>query len=109
VQTCEKGQINWIDPPNADGSEAEFGAPVIKVTAGPPTSADLLAPEEATDGTGAATADSGVTAEAPGESDNEPDADNPSNVTRNVIIAVLAGAVLAAGIVVYVKRGDKID
>lgn len=46
VQTCVKGQNNWIDLPKADGSEAEFAAPAIMVTAGSPTSADLTPAEE---------------------------------------------------------------
>ena len=46
VQTCVKGAISWIDPPNADGSEAEHAAPAIMVTAGSPTSADLTPAEE---------------------------------------------------------------
>ncbi len=62
------------------------------VTSSPPTSVDISAPGK-----------------APGEADNEPDADNPNNVTRNVIIAIIAGAILAGGIVVYVKHGDNID
>ncbi len=62
------------------------------VTSSPPTSVDISAPGE-----------------APGEADNEPDADNQGNVTRNVIIAIIAGAILAGGIVVYVKHGDNID
>jgi uncharacterized protein YcnI len=54
VQTCEVGEIRWVQPPNADGSEPEDPAPVVVVadlpgqvttttapatTAAPPTTA----------------------------------------------------------------------
>ncbi len=33
VQTCQQGEIRWVDPPNPDGSEPEDPAPVITLTA----------------------------------------------------------------------------
>ena len=33
VQTCEQGEIRWVDPPNPDGSEPEDPAPAITLTA----------------------------------------------------------------------------
>ncbi len=33
VQTCEQGEIRWVDPPNPDGSEPEDPAPVVTLTA----------------------------------------------------------------------------
>jgi uncharacterized protein YcnI len=35
VQTCEVGEIRWIQPPNPDGSEPEDPAPVVVVAALP--------------------------------------------------------------------------
>jgi uncharacterized protein YcnI len=57
VQTCVVGDLAWLDA-SAPGAEPEHPAPVVKVTAGPPTSSDL-APEH-DDGGDDATATTGV-------------------------------------------------
>lgn len=112
VQKCEQGEINWIDMPNPDGTEAEFAAPLVNVTAGPPTSADLVAVE--------ADASGPITANAT-EDDNEielsddvavgsdDDDDESSETVLIVLIAALGVAVVVAGGVIYRKRGDKDD
>lgn len=114
VQTCEKGEINWIDMPNPDGTEAEFAAPLVTVTAGAPTSADLVAIEA--DASGPITA-----LETEDEDDNEielsddvavgsdHDDDESSETVLIVLIAALGVAVVVAGGVIYRKRGDKDD
>src|SRR4051794_35492218 len=58
IQTCEKGDIAWIEIQAAGAAEPENPAPTVKITAGPPTSAELTpAPEEeaTTPGTAVAT------------------------------------------------------
>ena len=105
VQTCVKGAISWIDPPNADGSEAEFAAPTIMVTAGPPTSADLIPAEEEEE-----TMDTMVATET---STAETVAATPSDITGVSILTAAGGssesdssntglivAIIAAGVVV---------
>ena len=47
VQTCEVGQLDWIETPVEGAAEPEHPAPVVLVTAEEPTDADLTpAPEE---------------------------------------------------------------
>ena len=116
TQKCEKGEINWIDMPNPDGSEAEFAAPLVTVTAGPPTSADLLAVEA--DASGPSPADE---TDDDDDDDNEielsddvavgsdDDDDESSETVLIVLIAALGVAVVVAGGVIYRKRGDKDD
>lgn len=107
VQTCAKGEINWIDMPNPDGTEAEFAAPLVNVTAGPPTSADLVVAEEAT---GTATEGSNEIElsddVAVGKDDDD---DETSETVLIVLIAALGVAVVVAGGVIYRKRADKDD
>ena len=55
VQTCEVGEIRWIQPPNPDGSEPEDPAPVVVV-------AQL--PDQATTTTAAGTTAAAPTTEA---------------------------------------------
>ena len=51
IETCEKGEIAWIEIPAEGAPEPEFVAPTIKITEGPPTSADLTPVPEAPDAT----------------------------------------------------------
>jgi len=89
VQKCVKGQINWIDMPNPDGSEAEFAAPTVNVTA--PKGSDEI---ELSDGV------------AVGRDDDD---DNDNDAITIALIVVLAVALVAAGGVIYSKRADKDD
>jgi hypothetical protein len=112
-QKCVKGENNWIDMPNPDGSEAEFAAPMVNVTAGPPTSADLVVPEEATNNTEKAGATEGSNEIE--LSDNvavgrDDDKDNDSSETVLIVLLVALGvALVVAGGVIYSKRADKDD
>ena len=112
VQKCEKGEINWIDMPNPDGTEAEFAAPLVNVTAGPPTSADLVATEA--DASGPITANETEDENEIELSDDvavgkDDDDDESSETVLIVLIAALGVAVVVAGGVIYRKRGDKDD
>ncbi len=122
VQKCEKGQNNWIDPPNADGTEAEFAAPSIRVTAGPPTSGELTPPEEVPEGTAApgdVVPDSEVTSTAVGSSEplmiaTSPEADDidldaDTSNDASIIIAIVAGVIALGGVAVYVIRRRNSD
>ncbi len=116
VQTCVKGQNNWIDLPNADGSEAEFAAPSIMVTAGPPTSADLTPAAEApmdttvitsagsTPDTVSATSDStavSVLTATAGSSDSS------SSNTGRIVGLIAAGVVVVGGGAFVASRRKK--
>ena len=112
VQKCEKGEINWIDMPNPDGTEAEFAAPLVNVTAGPPTSADLVVAEA--DASGAITANETEDENEIELSDDvavgkDDDDDETSETVLIVLIAALGVAVVVAGGVIYRKRADKDD
>jgi uncharacterized protein YcnI len=103
IETCEKGEIAWIEIGAEGAPEPELPAPTLKVTEGPPTSADLTpAPEEpetteAGGTAGAVTAT--VVAPAP--------ADNSSDTGTIVIVVVVVAAVLVgAGIVVTRRRSS---
>ncbi len=69
VQTCEVGEIRWIQPPNPDGSEPEDPAPVVVVAALPDqvtttTAAGTTAAAPTTEAA-ATTAAAGTTAATP--------------------------------------------
>ena len=46
IQTCEQGDIAWIEPVVEGAEEPERPAPTIKLTAGPPTAEDLESAHE---------------------------------------------------------------
>jgi len=102
VQKCVKGENNWIDMPNPDGTEAEFAAPMVTVTAGPPTSADLVVGEETESSNEIELSDN----VAVGKDD---DNDETSETVLIVLIAALGVALVVAGGVIYRKRADKDD
>jgi uncharacterized protein YcnI len=102
VQKCVKGEINWIDTPNPDGTEAEFAAPMVTVTAGPPTSADLVVGEETESSNEIELSDN----VAVGKDDDD---DETSETVLIVLIAALGVALVVAGAVVYRKRAEKDD
>ena len=46
IQTCEQGELAWIEIPAEGAAEPEHPAPTLKITAGPPTAEDLTPEEE---------------------------------------------------------------
>lgn len=93
IQTCEQGEIAWIEIPAEGAPDPEEPAPTVKITAGPPTSADLTpAPEEdeATAGTVVTSATAVTTAVTP------PPADDSSN-TGTIVVVVIAAIVVVGG------------
>jgi uncharacterized protein YcnI len=93
IQTCEQGETAWIEPIVDGAAEPDHPAPVIKITAGPPTAEDLTpAPEEATtEGTAVATGTETVVATTVSA-----DSDGDSN-TGVIVAVVIVGAVVVIG------------
>ncbi len=107
IQTCEQGELAWIEVAAEGAPEPDHPAPTIKITQGPPTSADLtLAPEGtdvATDGTLVATSATDVIAPAV----TTASADDSSKTTA--IVGVAVGAVIVvAGIGIMAARRRKL-
>jgi uncharacterized protein YcnI len=103
IQTCEVGELAWIEIPEEGAAEPERPAPTIKITDGPPTAADLTPePEEAT------TEDTVVTQ---GTDDGAaptvtavPADDDSSNSVAIVIVVIGAAIVLVGGGVLLARR-----
>jgi periplasmic copper chaperone A len=106
IETCAKGELAWIEIPAAGAPEPELPAPSLKVTEGPPTSADLTpVPEvEEDESTTAATgtADIGVVV-APTTIDAAT-ADDSSNTGTIVVVVVVVAVVLIGGGIVLARR-----
>ena len=101
IQTCDVGEIAWIEIPADGAAEPENPAPTIKITEGPPTSADLTpAPDEeegTTEGTVVAT-DTGAVVPTT-VADTSDDSSNTSAIVGVVIgavIVVVGGGLLLA-------------
>jgi periplasmic copper chaperone A len=102
IQTCEQGEIAWIEAIVEGAEEPENPAPTIKVTADPPTAEELTpAPEEeATEGTVAATSDTAVTLGTTADSSD----DDSSNTGTIVVVVVIVAVVLIGGGVAMARR-----
>lgn len=83
------------------GEAIDFGK---SAAVAPPTSADLVAPAPLPSNSVDV-----VTLPAADESPNEPDEDNERDSAIIILLAVVGLAVVTVGIIVYVKRGGKID
>ena len=100
VQTCEQGEVRWIDPPNPDGSEPEDPAPTVTLTAaqGETTTTTAAATTVALSTTAvAATTAVSVTIAAPA-STAIPESDEGSDNTAAVIAIVAVGIVAVVGL-----------
>jgi periplasmic copper chaperone A len=107
IQTCEQGEIAWIEPVVEGAEEPELPAPTIKITEGAPTAEDLTpAPEEedeATDETVAATSDTAaISTSVAADSD-----DDSSNTTPNVLVAVIVVVALVGGGIALYRRNAR--
>lgn len=105
IQTCEQGELAWIEVPEEGAAEPEHPAPTIKVTQGPPTSADLTpepeATDQATDGTVVATGATGVISPTVTTASKD-DSSNTGAIAGVVIAAVIV--VLGGGIMLARRR-----
>ena len=85
VQTCEKGNIQWIEIAKEGAAEPAHPASPLKITTGAPTAEDLTPAEEA------ASADAGTSTRS-------------SSNTGVMVGVVVAALVVAAGAVVVMKK-----
>jgi uncharacterized protein YcnI len=101
IQTCQQGELDWIEVEEEGAAEPEHPAPVVKITEGPPTSADLMPMEEHADDSGTPT-DATL---APTATVVAAAADDDSSNT-GAIVAVVAGVVvvLVGGGIVLARR-----
>ncbi|MEP7201627.1 MAG: DUF1775 domain-containing protein [Ilumatobacteraceae bacterium] len=105
IQTCEAGEIAWIEIPAEGADEPEHPAPTIKVTEGPPTSADLT-PEPEEDQTEGTTVTHGTDGEAT-PTVAEAAADDDSNNTGTIVKVVIGAAIVVVGGGVLLARRNK--
>lgn len=99
IQTCDVGEIDWIEIPAEGAAEPENPAPTIKITEGPPTSAELTpAPEEGTtEGTVVATDTGAVpTTAAADTSDDSSNTGAIVGIVIGAVIVVVGGGLLLA-------------
>ncbi|MET0577972.1 MAG: DUF1775 domain-containing protein [Ilumatobacteraceae bacterium] len=100
VQTCEVGQLDWIETPIEGAAEPEHPAPIVLVTAEAPTDAELTpAPEEeGEEGDEATTDTTGTDAAAPTDSiattvaddaESEDDDSNTGLIIGGIVVAVI--------------------
>jgi hypothetical protein len=102
IQTCEQGELAWIEPIVEGAEEPERPAPIVKITEGAPTAEDLTPEpeeEEGTEGTVVAT-DTGATPTTVAASSD----DDSSNTGTIVVIVVIVVIVLVGGGVVLARR-----
>ncbi|MEY2583149.1 MAG: periplasmic copper chaperone [Ilumatobacteraceae bacterium] len=106
IQTCEKGELAWIEVAQEGAPEPQHPAPTIKITQGPPTAADLTpTPDATTASDGTLVATSGTdTPISPSVTTTA--ADNSSNT--GAIVGVIIGAVIVvAGVGLMLARRRK--
>src|SRR4029079_18952249 len=101
IQTCDVGEIAWIEIPAEGAAEPENPAPTIKITEGPPTSAELTpAPEEegTTEGTVVATDTGAVPTTAPPDTGTcattAPAHTSDDSSNTGAIVGIIIGAVI---------------
>ena len=102
IQTCQQGELAWIEVAAEGAPEPEHPAPTLKITAGPPTSADLTPEPEATDAGSSAGSAAPVIASAPPTTTATKD--ESSNTGAVVAIVVAAVVVIGAGGVIIARR-----
>ena len=107
IQTCEQGELAWIEIPAEGAAEPEHPAPTLKITEGPPTSADLVPEAEGEDATAetvAASTDATTLVAPLSTTVTTTPADDSSNTGTIVVVVIVAAVVLAGGGVVLARR-----
>jgi hypothetical protein len=94
IQTCQQGELAWIEIAAEGQPEPEHPAPTLKITSGPPTSADLTPEPEQTD---ASTAPDGTAVILSAPATTTADPSGASNTGAVVGVVVAAVVVLGAG------------
>ena len=92
VQTCAVGQTAWIEIPAEGAAEPDHPAPVVLVTDGPPTAADLAPHDD-----DAGTEDAAPTADAPISTTTAPASDGDDSSNTGLVIGIIAGVVVVLG------------
>jgi uncharacterized protein YcnI len=102
VQTCEQGEIRWVDPPNPGGSEPEDPAPIVTLRAAQgATTTTSAATTAASSTTAASTTAAAATTAAPttaAPTTATSEADEGSDDTAAVIAIVAVGIVAVVGL-----------
>lgn len=108
IQTCEKGELAWIEVAVDGQAEPEHPAPTIKITAGPPTAEELTpAPEDVgTDGTVVATGTEAVLTATVAPSTGD---DSSNTGTIVVVVIVFAAALIGVGVVLARRKNVPTD
>jgi LPXTG-motif cell wall-anchored protein len=113
IQTCQVGELAWIEIAAEGAAEPEHPAPTLKVTEGPPTSADLMpeppASDAATDAvtdaaTASTTAAGGVAVATISPTVIAPHATSSSNTGTTVVVVIAALALIGGGFLVARRR-----
>jgi uncharacterized protein YcnI len=99
IQTCEQGELAWIEIPAEGAAEPEHPAPTLKITAGPPTAEDLASEEEAS-----ADAEATPDTAAPTATTVAAPADEDSSNTGTVVVVIGAAIVLVGGGIFLARR-----
>jgi uncharacterized protein YcnI len=99
IQTCEQGEIPWIEPIVEGQEEPERPAPTIKLTAGAPTAEDLTPAPEAVADTVVATGSEATVATTAADSD-----DDSSNTGTIITVIVAAVIVIGGGAAMMARR-----
>ena len=103
IQTCEQGNIGWVEIPVEGAAEPENPAPTIKVTQGPPTSAELTPVPDAPETTGASVA-GGTAAPLSTTVAAVVPAKDSSNTAVIVVVVVAVALVLIGGGLLLARR-----
>lgn len=104
LETCTKGSIDWIEKPVAGQAEPEHVAPAVKLTAGPPTQADLGTGDAASATAGDHGHDEAASSDAAGApSPAKVKSDTGANAGLVIGIAVVV-LLLVAGAAVLLRR-----
>ena len=99
IQTCTTGENDWIEIPVAGRPEPELPAPAISITAGPPTSAELVPPADAPAASTLSPSPATPTTSAAGRTSSS------DSSHTGLIVAIVAGVLVVAGAVTFaVKR-----
>lgn len=102
IQTCEQGELAWIEPDVEGAEEPERPAPMITITDGAPTAEDLTPDhddEEATEGTVVVTGTEPVSTTVAASAD-----DDSSSTGTIVALVVVVVIVLVGGGVMLARR-----
>jgi periplasmic copper chaperone A len=103
IESCQVGEIDWIEIPAEGAPEPENPAPTIKVTTNPPTAAELTPVPDAPEGTADTVAvpgtDTGITTTA-----TTAPTKHSSNTGTIVVEVIVAAVVLIGGGLLLARR-----